>query len=190
MCVRKIMIKPFFKRKLRSNISLSRRYSDRIILWHYSFCAFTIAYLRRFLDDKLDLCGTDCYFSPKRECSRWASSFWSPFSFSGPLCPSSLPLLPRVSDEENRIIPNQITACAWAFKAFLIIPHLRIVAQTFFDAREERTRKRNLAGERIADRYRSRIFPKSNTYEIFYTRSEITKRPKKNIKLEANYIKL
>lgn len=84
MRVWKITITPFVKCKLCSNISFSRRYSDRIILWHYSFGTFTIACLRRFLDDKLDLCGTDCYFSPN-ECFQLASSFWSPFSFPRPL---------------------------------------------------------------------------------------------------------
>lgn len=88
MRVQKIIITPFFKSKFCSNISLSRRYSDRIILWHYSFGAFTIACLRRFLDNKLDLCGTDCYFSRQTSALNEHLPPNPRFSFQRPLCSS------------------------------------------------------------------------------------------------------
>jgi len=71
-----------------------------------SFVLHSIAYLRRFPDHNLDLCGTGCYLLPN-ECSLP----------SGPCSRFRATLhARRVSGQENGIIPNQITTCAGHLK--------------------------------------------------------------------------
>lgn len=192
------MITPFFKCKLCSNISLSRCKIIPIesnFMKLYSFCAFTIVhicagfsmtswiYVEQIVTSRQTSALNEHLSSGPR------SRFQGHFALSPPSSSLSFFFLgyqmKRIESFQIRL--QHVLGHLKRFWSFLIQTH-----GTFFDAREEKRERKLESGERIADRYHSRIFSKNiismKSFIIHKKRNIVSKI--RNIKLEQNNIKL